>query len=505
MSSAFGTREDTSPGFGTSRYAFSTNIYHRSDAGTTVADTTPGAMTDYEAAMHVAGTCDQHTATSTTVDAENSYDSCLAGIPTDVPRRYKDVPSAMGRPYQSSCPEGPTPRSTESNGREGVFKSGEDDAKKFAKAILDDDLAAVEGMLSSGLSVNTFLRGHRNKRFSRPIKPFGLAAYLGRTQILCCIIKHASSPEVLGRVSSRSPLRDILLAKDFTCAEVLVLAGASVNQRTHGQTLVEFFAFRGCSASVKFLVVHGAPVTSQALRIPFLETLCIDEYARLPNSQGEPINGDYLGYLDVLRCLGDSQNWATPTVLGEFLKLALPKAVAAQREQLVRWLIRVGADIHQQNGFSNGSALLDAALLGDVEMVTLLLSEGFNADSDAGYLSLCTAARTANTTMMNHLVSYGAPVDLIARLGHSPLYFAVQLGNLKNVRLILRAVEAQRESNESAIWRTPVDNMYKAEFYALREWEAVVRPAEDCGMYPRMQPMVDMLKRILNERKLQDV
>lgn len=351
--------------------------------------------------------------------------------------------AAMDSRFRRLRPGAITNQILEERRRVAALQQVKRDATRFGQAIEDDDLLAVREMLSNGFALDTFLPGRKYEISKKPMKAFALAASLGRVVIIRSILDHETNLEVLGKVPGTSPLLNMLLAKEFDCAAVLLAAGASVDQDMHGYvmgseincTLINYFTRHGCTLSVRLLVNHGARVHVKELEIAW-ERAISDGYMST-NLKCEKIPSTQ--YVDMLRCMLGAQQWATPHVLSNFLECTLPEAIAQRREDLLRLLIDHGADVHQQIGFRQGSALIEASYAGDLNIANFLLSKGLNAKSHNGYLSLCIAANMGQSDLVRLLVHYGAPFRGEHRPGSCPTYDAIQFSHERIVQALSRA------------------------------------------------------------------
>lgn len=100
----------------------------------------------------------------------------------------------------------------------------------------------------------------------------------------------------------------------------------------------------------------------------------------------------------------------------------LKKATALGRHKIAEWLLSEGVDVHLSD--LSGTALHQAALQGDVQLIALMLRHGADIEGrDAsGDTPLCKAAVGGNMAAIDLLLKNGASVDGAAHLGgYTPL------------------------------------------------------------------------------------
>lgn len=142
-----------------------------------------------------------------------------------------------------------------------------------------------------------------------------------------------------------------------------------------------------------------------------------------------------------------------------------PIADAAMKGNVeqVKSLIRDGLDVNMAQG-DGMTALHWAARKGDVELVDFLVSAGANVAAVTrlgDYTPLLVAMRAGHEGAALSLVRAGASVTATTSTGVTPLHFAAQGGSVKVIEAML-AAGADIEAKESASSQTPL--MFAASF-----------------------------------------
>jgi ankyrin repeat protein len=159
----------------------------------------------------------------------------------------------------------------------------------------------------------------------------------------------------------------------------------------------------------------------------------------------------------------------------EEVKQNLHEATKNNNLVLVEKLIRSGfyIDSKDENGWT---PLYCAVLNGNAEMVTLLIRLGANLHSENGVCRWCPlhcAAHNGNETIIKILVSYGAQINRSGGWGQcSPLHNAVQKKHHDTVALLVKLGADVNDTDASLL--TPLHN---AIMYALPQDETP--PLED--------------------------
>jgi uncharacterized protein len=123
---------------------------------------------------------------------------------------------------------------------------------------------------------------------------------------------------------------------------------------------------------------------------------------------------------------------------------ALTKAVKANDAQVVRALVKSGADVNVKSG-DGSTPLLWAAKNGSVEIARVLVANKATVDAanDFGVTPLLQASRVGDSAMVDLLLRSGASPSKAHPEGETPLMAAARSGSVPTVRLLLtRGVHA---------------------------------------------------------------
>jgi ankyrin repeat protein len=199
----------------------------------------------------------------------------------------------------------------------------------------------------------------------------------------------------------------MMAAPDLEKMQLLVGRGAKVNTRakTKYSALMVTAQFRDSSAAIGWLLERGAEV-------------------RLPPGQGAPLfNANplflaaYAGNADILRKLRDSGIQVDDTMLvaGTFPSTPLVGAALLGKTSVVRALLDIGAAVDRPEADTGFTALDEAVLGNDIDMVRLLISRGaeVNHVDSLGMTPLLWAASAdfGDSAMADLLLHAGAHAD----------------------------------------------------------------------------------------------
>ena len=113
-------------------------------------------------------------------------------------------------------------------------------------------------------------------------------------------------------------------------------------------------------------------------------------------------------------------------------------AAAEGNIEIVRFILRKGADINTKNNIG-GTALMLAAENGNTEIVNLLLDKGadINSKDKDGWGALIFAAQNGHTEIITLLLDKGVDINLKTNIGTTTLMFAAKNGHTETVTLLL--------------------------------------------------------------------
>ena len=129
---------------------------------------------------------------------------------------------------------------------------------------------------------------------------------------------------------------------------------------------------------------------------------------------------------------------SNPTEKVEKLSLLLIDAAILGDTELIKSLITSGAEVDKPDDYGR-TALMFAAGLGNTKTVGLLINKGAEVDhaDNEGQTALIHAAWRGRTENVELLIDKGAEVDHTNRYGSTALMFAARLGNTKTVGLLI--------------------------------------------------------------------
>ncbi|KAJ6463288.1 ankyrin repeat-containing domain protein [Mycena vulgaris] len=186
-------------------------------------------------------------------------------------------------------------------------------------------------------------------------------------------------------------------------------SGADVNaQGGKYGTALTAASVRGFTDVVQLLLDNGADVNAPGGRLgSALQAACSEgatDVVRLLLSYDADVNGPDLR--------GENSN-AQGGRFGTALQAAASCWLNSKALDLVRLLLKSGADVNAQGGEKHGTALAAASLRGSTDIVQLLLDNGADVNAPGGTLgsALQAASSTGATDVVRLLLSYGADVN----------------------------------------------------------------------------------------------
>ena len=238
-----------------------------------------------------------------------------------------------------------------------------------------------------------------------------LATSLQKIECVKHIIRLGADVNKLGH-KGLSPLYNAAFHGNVACANILLEAGALVNQRLKddGDTALFYACFRGHTECAKVLIEHGADVNVTA------------------NSNETPIlNTSFQGSAECMSLL--IRAGADVNVVGIGRDTPLIRTAFYGYTSCVDLLLKAGADVNIGDNISK-TALRNAAQQDHPECVEFLLQAGadVNAVDDCGMSILDSAALEGNPASMEKLIAAGADVNRVDSSGNIPLITAAEKG-----------------------------------------------------------------------------
>jgi ankyrin repeat protein len=325
--------------------------------------------------------------------------------------------------------------------------------RALLEATAAGDVAAVEGLLDGGAAVNA--------RDAQGRTALHRAAAAWRTTIARELLAHGAD------VNARTDLGETPIMRsawngDTLTVDILLRAGSVVNAKEEfgGWTALMSAATRGKSAVVRDLLAAGADVNARGTyygetalvlaavggaveTVRMLVNAGADASAACKNGVTPLMMAEALGHAEVAGVLTGAgakrDAWLLP--LSAYVPAGL---VASARggniwsppaaQALLSRGVTVAAD--------GESALLGAAMHGDVESVQALLGSGadVNARHAHGWTALVLAAVGGHTTVVQALLDAGADVDAKEEwIGQSALIWAAKAGHEETVTALLES------------------------------------------------------------------
>jgi len=260
----------------------------------------------------------------------------------------------------------------------------------------------------------------------------------------------------------RTPLFIAAQNNDFDMLEVLLKAGADINERTRsGASLLMVSAYAGSPERVAFLLRHGAEPHLRdrrhgATALMDASILGKVENARLlldagvdPNVQTKAGRSALSiaiseGHEDLVRLL--LEHGADPNLSSGLNSSLIAGAVREQNKTFVSQLLAAGADV---NGAGRGrSPLYWAIETRDADLALLLLNAGADPNRDA---AIVQAARRGMTQVVDKMIETGCDVNQPGPGRLTALHMAAATGDLKMVVTLVRAGSNPRAKDASGL------------------------------------------------------
>ena len=304
-------------------------------------------------------------------------------------------------------------------------------------AAVADHAAAVRYLVSHGADINAVAKGDEGQT------PLIEAAWHGDADLVKYLI--AAGANVDDVDSPGDTALEVAVAngdKDLAVVSLLVSAGAKLNtvDKQH-YTPLEWAVDHRDLNMVRILVVHGADVNNGGGTIPPL-TLA-----------AEMENFDVVRYLVKAHANVDPQN-AMPPLLGAIVG----NGDKADKAQIVQYLLRHGANVNGADNLNN-KPLCVVVRRGDSKIASLLLSAGADVNAVSGSLGcvpLVDAARVGDLDMVQLLVKHAAKVNGKDSKGATALFWAAANDHVDVARYLIKHgaevnVSAAGDDGDSAL------------------------------------------------------
>lgn len=291
------------------------------------------------------------------------------------------------------------------------------------RAVQHRHLPVVHALLAAGVKVNVVFSQERRSALS-------LACHRGHLEIAEALIQHGAdvgSPP--GRGSYYTPLQEAAIGNHAHCIAALVGAGANVSAAgEHSpmrRTPLHLAAQNGHAEAVSVLVAHGAAKHTR------------DESSQKNTPLHLAIAGQHLAVVEAL----------LPNVANDFLYASivdgcLLEAAGAGSVDIMKVLIKGGADVKAMDPPSQGAALHAAAGGGGAGAVDALIEAGADLDAEdvGGKTPLHYAAGESTACeSVAALLKHGCDKDKKDYHGLSPLHVAASRGSTAAVVALLTA------------------------------------------------------------------
>jgi ankyrin repeat protein len=169
----------------------------------------------------------------------------------------------------------------------------------------------------------------------------------------------------------------------------------------------------------------------------FTQLLATESISRSENQPTLLMGAVLAGQIEVVRALIKAGADVNIRVKQFFYFDALKFAIDKEYLEIVKILIAAGADLNWQDPALH--PLTKAVSKNNVEILKVLLKAGANTTFQTGFSLLGEASQDAGTEVINILIDAGCDVNLIDRMGSTPLMEACLLGRDDVVEILLNA------------------------------------------------------------------
>jgi ankyrin repeat protein len=316
------------------------------------------------------------------------------------------------------------------------------------------DFEVVEALLDNGADINA--RDEQNQTALHQ------AASRGQTPIVKLLLERGADVNAKN-LFGQTPLLAPVYSGSLDTVRALLAAGADVDARSvlSGQTpllavsslqtkVVEALLKEGADVNAKGEAYHEtalmlAAVTGNKATVRVLLEKGADVKAASTNGRTAMLMAEALGHAEVVKLLEDAGAPRETSKALLPLEAYLPRYLVANAKrgrplnpQAALALLSRGAEVSAHGE----TALLFAALQGDVEAVSALLDNGadVNVRHEDGWSGLLLAAANGHSLVVQALLDKGAKVEAKENLmGQTALIWAVKGGHTAVVKALLKA------------------------------------------------------------------
>ncbi|XP_020851927.1 ankyrin repeat and SOCS box protein 3 isoform X3 [Phascolarctos cinereus] len=284
--------------------------------------------------------------------------------------------------------------------------------------------------------------------YSDTCSAVGLAAREGNVKTLRKLLKKGCSVDVADN-RGWMPIHEAAYHNSVECLRLLIRSDPSeryIKMKTfEGSCALHLSASRGFLMITKILLEAGADANETTLE----ETT--------PLFLGRVKNSSASLYLRKMPRPGISSFLTQLHYFGPLNYTTVP-AVENGHVDVVKLLLRHGADVNGSHSMCGWNALHQAAFQEYTELIKLLLKKGANKEcqDDFGITPLFVAAQYGKLESLNVLISSGADVNCQAMDKATPLFIAAQEGHINCVELLLsKGADPNLYCNEDK-WQLPI-------------------------------------------------